>query len=112
MVTTQGAAALRTLQHPFAGGAVSGAARLSYSRCIPATSGKDTTMTTRLPTTHRADLFDAAKRRAEELRGEARDRVFDAAADAARQALRSTFRFSASLTRHSRLRGQRGAGMG
>ena len=33
------------------------------------------------------NLFDAARRRAEELRGEARDRIFDAAAEAqARQA--------------------------
>jgi hypothetical protein len=69
-------------------------------------------MKTRSPATDCADLFDAAKRRAEELRGEARDRVFDAAADTARQALRSAHRFTASLARHSRLRGQRGAEMG
>jgi len=55
------------------------------------------------------DLFDAARRRADELRGEARDRVFDAAADSARQALRSAHRLAASLSRHSRLRAQRGA---
>jgi len=54
------------------------------------------------------DLFGAARRRAEELRSEARDRIFDAAADSARQALRSTRRFTASLARHSRLRSQSG----
>jgi hypothetical protein len=69
-------------------------------------------MKTRSPAADTADLFDAAKRRAEELRGQARDRVFDAGADAALQALRSAHRFTASLTRHSRLRAQRGAGMG
>jgi hypothetical protein len=55
------------------------------------------------------NLFDAARRRAEELRGEARDRVFDAAADAARQTLRSAQRFSASLARHARQRASGGA---
>jgi hypothetical protein len=55
------------------------------------------------------DLFDAARRRAEELRSEARDRIFDAAADGTRQALRSAHRFAASLARHSRLRAQRSA---
>jgi hypothetical protein len=69
-------------------------------------------MKTRSSAADSANLFDAAKRRAEELRGEARDRVFDAAADAARQALRSARRFTASLARHSRLRAQRGVGMG
>jgi hypothetical protein len=59
------------------------------------------------PTGH--DVFDAAKRRAEELRGEALDRMFDAAADGTRQALRSAQRFSASLARHSRLRSRREA---
>jgi hypothetical protein len=57
----------------------------------------------------RNDIFDAARRRAEELRGEARDRMFDAAADGVRQALRSAERFSASLARHSRLRARREA---
>jgi hypothetical protein len=69
-------------------------------------------MKTRSPAEDCADLFDAAKRHAHELRGEARDRAFDAAADAARQALRSAHRFTASLARHSRLRAQRGAEMG
>ncbi|MGZ5787716.1 MAG: hypothetical protein ACXWJM_17525 [Ramlibacter sp.] len=55
------------------------------------------------------NLFDAARRRAEELRGEARDRIFEAAADGARQALRSAHRLTASLARHSRLRAQSGA---
>jgi len=60
------------------------------------------------PAPDSVNLFDAARRRAEELRGEARDRIFDAAADSARQALRSAHRFAASLARHSRLRAQSG----
>jgi fructose 1,6-bisphosphatase len=59
-------------------------------------------------TTHDGpDIFDAARRRAEELRLEARDRIFDAAADRARQALRPAERFAASLARHARLRAHR-----
>jgi hypothetical protein len=55
------------------------------------------------------DVFHAARRRAEELRGEARDRIFDAVADGLRQQIRSAQRLGASLARHSRLRQRRGA---
>lgn len=66
-------------------------------------------MRNRSPFPESIDLLDAARRRAEELRGEARDRIFDAAADSARQALRSTHRFAAGLARHARLRTQQEA---
>jgi hypothetical protein len=61
-------------------------------------------MQSQLETSGTADLLDAARRRAEELRGEAIDRIFDASAERARQALRTAGRFAASLVRHSRLR--------
>jgi hypothetical protein len=69
---------------------------------------KDTIMRNHSPAPDNINVFDAARRRAEELRGEARDRIFDAAADSARQALRSTHRFAASLVRHSPLRAHTG----
>jgi hypothetical protein len=61
-------------------------------------------MQSQLETSATVDLFDAARRRAEELRGEAIDRIFDASAERSRQAMRAARRLAASIARHSRLR--------
>jgi hypothetical protein len=106
MVTSKPAVALRRVQHPFAGGAVSARARISYSCLTPKHQAKGITMNTDSTPTVQDRLMDLAKTRAAQLREQAIDEFIDGVADAARRAFRPASRLAASMGRHSRLRGQ------